>query len=158
MDLSKALRISNVKKSKRSDFPQFWSKPSEAVWNRWETAKWLRKFVLLDFCQKCGTYWRKTWRGWLSKLKTCKEAIHTLFLKRLQNNFFGSRPLQLANISQILSFIRTTEQNKTTSDGGITVYFWIVKVQTSNRSSNSWGSSNNWYPQIVGDHLVPLDH
>ena len=57
-----------------------------------------------------------------------------------------------------------TEQNKTISDGGITVYFWIVKVQTSNRSSNSWGSlnswgsSNNWDPQIVGDHLVPLDH
>ena len=122
------------------------------------------KFFLLDFCQKCDTYWRKTWRGWLSKLKICKEDNHTLLLKRLQNNFFGSCPLHGANISQILSFIRTTEQNKTISDGGITVYFWIVKVQTSNRSSNSWGSSNswvssnNWYPQIVEDHLVPLDH
>ena len=146
MDLSIALRISNVKKIKESDFAQFWSKPSEAVWNRWKTAKRLREFFLLDFCQKCGTYWRKTWRGWLSKLKICKEDNHTLLLKRLQYNFFGSRPLHGANISQILSFIRTTEQNKTISDGGITVYFWIVKVQTSNWSSNSWGSSNNWYP------------
>ena len=73
----------------------------------------------LDFCQKCD---EKHEGGWLSKLKTCKEANQTLLLKRLQNNFFGSRPLQLANISQILSFIRTTEQNKTISDGGITVW------------------------------------
>ena len=45
----------------------------------------------------------------------------------------------------------------------ITVDFWIIKVHTSNWSSNSWGSShswgstNSWDHRIVGDHLVPLD-
>ena len=34
-------------------------------------------------------------------------------------------------------------QNKTITDGGITVDFWIIKVYTSNWSSNSWGSSNS---------------
>ena len=55
--------------------------------------------------------------------------------------------------------------NKTISDGGITVDFSIIKVQTSNRSSNSWGSSNTWRSsnsscwdhRIVGDHRIPLD-
>jgi len=45
--------------------------------------------------------------------------------------------------------------NKTISDGGITVDFWIIKVHTSSnslRSSNSWGSSNSWDHRIVGDH------
>ena len=41
--------------------------------------------------------------------------------------------------------------NKTISDGGITVDFWIIKVHTSNWSSNSWDH------RIVGDHWVPLD-
>ena len=56
-------------------------------------------------------------------------------------------------------------KNKTISDGGITVDFSIIKVHTSNRSSNSWGSSNTWGSsnsscwdhQIVGDHWIPLD-
>ena len=139
---------------------QLWTKNGRLVQS---IPKGTKTVYLSDFWP-FGTLLGPSWRGWLSKLKICKEANHTLLLKRLQNNFFGSRPLQLANISQILSFIRTTEQNKTISDGGITVYFWIVKVQTSNRSSNSWGSlnswgsSNNWDPQIVGDHIVPLDH
>ena len=69
------------------------------------------------------------------------------------------------------------EQNNTIGDGGITVDFWIIKVHTSNWSSNSWGSSNNWGSsnswgssntwgsfnsscwdhRIVGDHRIPLD-
>ena len=36
------------------------------------------------------------------------------------------------------------KQNKTISDGGITVDPWFIKVHTSNRSSNNWGSSNSW--------------
>ena len=35
--------------------------------------------------------------------------------------------------------------NKTISDGGITIDFWIIKVHTSNWSSNSWESSNSWH-------------
>ena len=42
--------------------------------------------------------------------------------------------------------------NKTISDGGITVAFWIIKVHTSN-----W-SLNNWDHRIFGDHRAPLDH
>ena len=40
---------------------------------------------------------------------------------------------------------------------------WIIKVYTSNWSSNSWGPSNScgslhsWDHWIVGDHRVPLD-
>ena len=53
--------------------------------------------------------------------------------------------------------------NKTISDGGITVDFCIIKVHTSNWSSdscgsgNSWGSSNRW-DHGIGDYRVPLDH
>ena len=60
--------------------------------------------------------------------------------------------------------------NKTISDGGITVHFSIIKVHTSNWSSNNWGSSNSWGSsntwglsnsscwdhQKVGDHRIPL--
>ena len=67
------------------------------------------KIFLLNICQKWGTYGRKTWRGWLLKLKFCTEANQTLLLKRLQNNFFDSCPLHGANISQIFSFTHTTE-------------------------------------------------
>ena len=62
-----------------------------------------------NICQKCGTYRRKTWRAWLSKLKFCTEANQTLLFKRLQNNFFNSRPLHGANISQIFPFTKTKE-------------------------------------------------
>ena len=48
--------------------------------------------------------------------------------------------------------------NKTISDGGLTVDFWIIKVHTSIWSSNSWGSSNSWDHRIVWDHRVTLDH
>ena len=63
------------------------------------------------------------------------------------------------------------KNNKTISDGGITVDFSIFKVHTSNCSSNSWISSNSlgssntwgslnsccWDHRIVGDHQIPLD-
>ena len=62
-----------------------------------------------NICQKCGTYGRKTWRAWLTKLKFCTGANQTLLFKRLQNNFFNSRPLHSANISQIFPFTKTTE-------------------------------------------------
>ena len=48
--------------------------------------------------------------------------------------------------------------NKTIRDGGITVDFWIVKVHTSNWSSNSWGSSNNGGSSYSWDRRIPLDH
>ena len=35
-------------------------------------------------------------------------------------------------------------QHKTIGDEGITVDFWLIKVHTSNWSSNNWGSSNGW--------------
>ena len=63
------------------------------------------------------------------------------------------------------------QKNKIISDGGITVDFSIIKVHTSNWSSNSWGSLNSWGSsntwgssnsscwdhRIVGDHRIPLD-
>ena len=49
-------------------------------------------------------------------------------------------------------------KNKAISDGGITVDIWIIKVHTSNRSSNSWGSSNSWDHQIAWGNRIPLDH
>ena len=62
-------------------------------------------------------------------------------------------------------FCCSAELNKTIGDEGITVDFSIIKVHTSNWSSNSWGSSNTWGSsesscwdhQIVGDHRIPLD-
>ena len=68
------------------------------------------KTFLSNFCQKCGSYRRKTWRAWLAKLKFCPEVNQTLLFKRLQNNFFNSRPLPGANISQIFPFTKTREQ------------------------------------------------
>ena len=44
--------------------------------------------------------------------------------------------------------------NKTIGDEGITVDFWTIKVHTPNWPSNSWGSSNSWEYQIVGDHRI----
>ena len=70
------------------------------------------KAYSFNFCQKCGSYRRKTWRAWLEKLKFCPEANQTLLFKRLQNNFFVSSPLQGANISQIFLFTRTTEPHE----------------------------------------------
>ena len=49
MEISEALRISNVRKNKGPDFAQFWSKPSEAVWDRRETAQRFMENVFLDF-------------------------------------------------------------------------------------------------------------
>ena len=48
----------------------------------------------------------------------------------------------------------TNTYNKTISDGGITVDFWIIKVHTSYRSSNSWGSSNGWGSSNSWDHRI----
>ena len=47
--------------------------------------------------------------GYWKKLKFCTEANQTLLFKRLQNNFFNSRPLHGANISQIFPFTKTKE-------------------------------------------------
>ena len=83
----------------------------------------------------------------------------------MSSDFFRSFSLHCKS-----SEIFLTTNNKTISDGGITVDFWFTKVHTSNwspnswRSSNSWGSlnswrsSNSWDHRIVGDHRVPLDH
>ena len=79
-----------------------------------------------------------------------------------------------ANLGYLVRYFGSLEfswqtKNKTIRDEGITVDFWIIKVHTSNLSSNnwgssngwgssdSWGSSNSWDHQIVGDHRVPLD-
>ena len=50
--------------------------------------------------------------------------------------------------------------NKTIGDEGITVDFWIIKIHTSNWSSNSWGSSNSlgswnsWGSSNSWDHRI----
>ena len=75
-------------------------------------------------------------------------------------------PIKGINKTQGKSLNNTkSQENKTISDGGITVDFSIIKVHTSNWSSNSWGSSNTWRSsnsswwdhRIVGDHRIPLD-
>ena len=88
------------------------------------------------------------------------RAIYILpiFLQKKSNVFLSDQCLAV-------------EINKTISDGGIAVDFSIIKVHTSNQSSNSWGSSNTWGSsktwgssnsscwdhRIVGDHQTPLD-
>ena len=71
MGLSTALRISIITNSIGPDFAQFWSKPNESVWDRWKTVWGFRGKC---FCQKWGTYGRKTWREWLIKMKFCTEV------------------------------------------------------------------------------------
>ena len=70
------------------------------------------KTFLSNFCQKCGSYRRKTWRALLTKVKFCTKGNQTLLFNRFQNNFFVSRPLQGANISQIFSFTETTKPHE----------------------------------------------
>ena len=72
------------------------------------------------------------------------------------------------DISNLFQYVIQFNKYKTISDGGITVDFSIIKVHTSNWSSNTWGSSNSWGSsntwgssnswdhRIVGDHhLLP---
>ena len=86
-----ALRISKITKSKGPE--------------RWKTAERFRE----NICRKWGTYGQKTWSWWLPKLKICAGANQVLLLKRLQNIFFGNRPLHGTNITQIFPFVKTTE-------------------------------------------------
>ena len=44
------------------------------------------------------------------------------------------------------------KNNKTISDGGITVYFWFIKVHTSNDHQIAGDH------RIDGDHRIPGDH
>ena len=88
---------------------RFCSISIETIWSCLEQVKNCPKIRGKYICQKWGTYGQNTWRWWLPKLKFCTEANQILVLKRLQNNFFGSRPLHGANISQIFSFTQTTE-------------------------------------------------
>ena len=84
----------------------------------------------------------------------------------------GGMPWIIRILSSILSQYRDSECPKFSPFlkkkqdyqwWSITVDFWIIKVHTSNWSSNSWGSSNGWGSsnswdhRIVGDHRVPLD-
>ena len=89
-------------------------------------AKDLGKMCLFNICQQSGTYGRKTWLGWLLKLKICTEANQTLLFKMLQNNFFGSCPLHDFTISQMFSFNRTTEPH----------YIQLVKIFKTHPSTN----------------------
>ena len=87
------------------------------------------------------------------------RRVPTLCEDKVSANTASSVP----NTSEFHSGQRVV--NKTISDGGITVDFSIIKVHTSNWSSNSWGSSNTWGSsnsscwdhRIVGDHQIPLD-
>ena len=60
----------------------------------------------------------------------------------------------------VLYIVYSGKSNKTISDGGITVNFLIIKVHTSNWSSNSWGSSKSWGSSNCwdGEHQIPLYH
>ena len=46
------------------------------------------------------------------KVEILPEANQTLLFKRLQNNFFVSRPLEGANITQIFPFTKTTKPHE----------------------------------------------
>ena len=49
--------------------------------------------------------------------------------------------------ARAIQVLESRDEHKTISDGGITIDFWLIKVHTSNGSSNSWGSS-------PGDHRI----
>ena len=104
-----------------------------------------------------------------NRLKTdWTKLMLRLIVNRLLRTTFNLFVLDI-NTQEFVVFIDAfathSYQNKTISDGGITVDFSIIKVHTSNWSSNSWGSSNTWGSsnsscwdhRIVGDHRIPLD-
>ena len=65
-------------------------------------------------------------------ISTSAKQIHILGLGSLKGPFLPLR--SLFRISDKFS------EKNTIGDEGITVDFWIIKVHTSNWSSNSWGS------------------
>ena len=110
MGLSIALRISKITKRKRARFCSILIETIRSCLGQVKNCPNIQgKIFLSNIYQKCGTYRRKTWRAWLLTLKFCTEANQTLLFKRLQNNFFNSRPLHGANISQIFPFTKTKE-------------------------------------------------
>ena len=109
MGLSIALRISKITKSKGPNFAQFWSKPYEAVWDRWKTAQRFReKYFCLIFVKNVVVLGEKhdahDWQSWNFAQRPIRHCS--------SRDFFVSCPLQGANISQISSFTKTTEPHE----------------------------------------------
>ena len=71
--------------------------------------------------------------------------VGTMACLHLQKQFATCQQLLVEDPFGCSFWLRdAVRKNKTISDGGITVDFWIIKVHTSNWSSNSWRSSNSW--------------
>ena len=105
---------------------------------------------------------------YIAKIASVDRWLPTIGNNRIQwsmnlKNIAKTMALMLKQKNRIFHDGKTrrpwkTMENKTIGDEGITVDFLIIKVHTSNWSSNSWGSSNSWDHRIVEDHNVPLDH
>ena len=73
---------------------------------------------------------------WLDSHLVCNSNSHRFVFYKLSNYFLTNSVKYITPSKKI---------NNTIGDGGITVDFWIIKVHTSNWSSNSWG-----YHRIAG--------
>ena len=87
--------------------------------------------------------WNQPWRE--QKIEPSHKEVYTvqctsLFLVKKNLHEFA---LVTWAVRKSHHLKMKTNVNKTISDGGITVNFWIIKVHTSNWSSNSWRSSNS---------------
>ena len=81
-----------LKKSKGSDFAQFWSKPSEAVWNRWETAKRLREIFFVRFLSKMWYLLTKNMKGMTVKVENLQRGQAYPALEKTSKQFFWLSP------------------------------------------------------------------
>ena len=79
-----------------------------------------RKIFPPNICHKWIIHQQKTWTGWLTTLKFCKQIVLVVFWKKAQNNFFVSDPLHCENgIWNILIFAKYFHHEKK-----IAVLFW----------------------------------
>ena len=95
MEISEALRISNVRKNKGPDFAQFWSKPSEAVWDRRETAQRFMENVFLDFYSKMWYLLTKNMKEVTVKCENLQRGQSDPAFGKNSKHFFAVAPFMV---------------------------------------------------------------
>ena len=103
------LRISKITQSKGPDTAQFWTKPFEAVWDRWKTTQRFRENIFFKHLSKMGYLETKNMWWWLSNLhrgqldpaiksKSNFQIFHSKTIVSLENGGKGQISLkQLLN-------------------------------------------------------------
>ena len=72
-----------------------------------------RKIFPPNICHKWIIHQQKTWTGWLTTLKFCKQIVLVVFWKKAQNNFFVSDPIHGENgIWNIVIFAKYFHHDK----------------------------------------------